>query len=797
MANQLSIEFLHDSLREYFAGEWLHQPAAPYWLNRLDERLGSYHSWAEPMYLMSGLLKEGALTQLARWCSDWRNNPYGLDHLAEHLYQLAIAHPDTDKQEEFRQKLYNLISDDTYLDRKSYVIKAVSPVLSDIHLALNLALEEDDIVKITRFGRCYVQRKESSKREIEKIPEWIAEDDYERALDIVRLLHQDNVKFVGLLWIARLILDKGDSDKAKQIISEALEIARVEYAGDLEPIVLYALEGLIDAGMVDEAAEVIRRRGSDGLARVSGSYAELICKIETAEEAGKLLKIALKLMAGLEATDRADALKGFLHEIAEGKHAWCEVVPLQVIGICDRIVVPLAKIKAWGWVASALTRLGDIEHANTIFAQALDRVEGIEQEENKYEAYKSIALAFAQTGQFERTKQIVESIVDREAHDETLSLIASTLAQAGAFQDALQMTKRIEVPLAKSKTLTTIALALAKAGYKYQAIFAQALQTAREISSIPVRSEALREIAISFSQAKEFDGALQIVEGIEDNSVKIEALSVIAAALSKVGNESQAKAVFNHALQKAREIPGASFKIEAFRTIALALGQAGKSDDALQVVENIEDASSKIETLKEISSALAQTGNFAQALQMNAGFGGDSVMSESLHGIASSFAKMGEFAQVLQVADEIAQESSITESLKEIALALAQKREFDRSLQLADEIEDGLVKSQVLGLIYVALVNASEHQYAQKVLTEVRHIAMENPDIKDAVFSTIASVLTQAEEFDQALQIAEEIGTPTVKAEALNTIASALAQAGDDSQAKEVFFQILQLALFR
>ncbi len=128
--------------------------------------------------------------------------------------------------------------------------------------------------------------------------------------------------------------------------------------------------------------------------------------------------------------------------------------------------------KAFSDIAEAIAKTGEKQKAVSIFNQALQTAQRIENAHLRLSALSSITINMAGAGLSNRAFQLATTIENAYLRSLTLSYIAVAIARSGekqkaigTFNQALQVAQRIKDADSHSSALFLIATAMAKAGF--------------------------------------------------------------------------------------------------------------------------------------------------------------------------------------------------------------------------------------------------------------------------------------------------------------------------------------------
>jgi len=302
--------------------------------------------------------------------------------------------------------------------------------------------------------------------------------------------------------------------------------------------------------------------------------------------------------------------------------------------------------------AAALAEM-EPQFVSDVFAQALQSVEKLAYLDRD-SAFKDLASAAAQAGNFNLALQIAEKMINFYEKSSVLKDIASAAAQAGMKSQFIAdvFAQALKTAGTHSPSLTDLASAAAQAGMDPQLVsdvFAQALQTAEKTRSVILKSYYLKKVASAMAQAGKVKAAFSIAEKIKSNDEKASAFTNIASAAAQAGMESQfVTDVFNQALQTAKKIWNNNHRSSALTNIASAAAQAGMETHfvynvfvrALQAAKKIGNDFDKSFVLENITTAVVQAGIINQIITLARSIKGKGARATALVRIALAIVQL-------------------------------------------------------------------------------------------------------------------------------------------------------------
>ncbi len=303
------------------------------------------------------------------------------------------------------------------------------------------------------------------------------------------------------------------------------------------------------------------------------------------------------------------------------------------------------------------------------------------------------------------------------------------------------------------------------------------------------QKQILQQIINALIDDGEFNQALDIINTNEIDEQQTPHLKRFIAV--RAAHEGE----FAFAQKLANSLENEDLKIGALGEIAISLAEAGKTQEALQIIQALpEEFNSKMRILGTVASSLATQGEIESALEI----------SQSLDPSKQAvlLAETGALEDAFQLAESL-KEVEKTETLGSMAIALAKGGEFDQGIELAKS----LPKSSFQGFVLLRIVNSlTEAEQWTKAL-EVAQLIQDDYSKEDTLtdvpsgigsfatrneaFFQIAMDLKEAGKLDQALQVARSIDDESdnyhrYRSSALESIAVEYAIAGKFDKALEI-----------
>ena len=446
------------------------------------------------------------------------------------------------------------------------------------------------------------------------------------------------------------------------------------------------------------------------------------------------------------------------------------------------------------------------------------------------EALVHVAIAIAESGDFEQVMEVVRTIKDERAS----ATIAHFLSERGDLKQALEVAQTIKDASLKADALRSIVLFSTKGGD-----FTQALEVARMIKDEKRRADPMRSIVSALIEAEDFKQALEVVQTIKNVRFKGNALKEIALSQIKTGDKQQSLATLKQALEVIQTVKDERATSDVRALIALVLSERGDLKQALEVAKTIKDARSKAKVLREIALVQIKAGDKQQSLvTLNqyleiirtfkyarrldiavpppATEKFDDIDRIDLDDIKAALSNepgkppgtttkavdLSDIAPTLvtTITQTIKDDLHKANTLREIARFLAEAGDRQQALTTFKQTAKAaqLIKAYIRrGMLNVNVVpplpgDKEAQRYTEVIVGDDSMVGNLNP--RDALLRSIVSDLAGEGHIKEALELARSFKDGKNKAEALIDIARFLAKAGDRQQALATFKQAAEAA---
>jgi len=493
----------------------------------------------------------------------------------------------------------------------------------------------------------------------------------------------------------------GKSEQAVKILNQVLPLAEANpnECFKANPLVKVAL-GYIQAGqeakgkqLLKEAIQIARTQTATGCSRSATSPDEsLLNRAKEYAEAG-YYGFAIEIITGMDNPVFTPITMAEVagHYAKAGEDEQATTVLKQALAIAQRNDHALYRTMTLIVIAEHLSQAGQkkqvpqlLEHALKS-ASAIDEAQSGENASMKISQMLRIVKQFAFIGQERRAIELLDqslpkirTLADKRFPLDKISQLIETAAQYAALEQ-------------KNKALST----LAEAQKAAQAI---------AIDEAQIKSDALARVAHAYAELGNFDQARQIARAIENVNARKRAFLGIAIAYGKAGYSDQA-------VKLATSIGN---RDATFRGIVRHYLNSGQYDQAFEIIQqwNFKDM------LSEVAFGYLETGQPERALQITLSI---QPPPDATHkdwrfsAIARGFAKQGKFDQALQLAQAITDKSYKAQALTAIA-----EQYVAREREKKGPIEKIFF---VLTNSYNSLFGSSNKDKASKILDQALQVA--------------------------------------------------------------------------
>jgi molybdopterin-guanine dinucleotide biosynthesis protein A len=405
------------------------------------------------------------------------------------------------------------------------------------------------------------------------------------------------------------------------------------------------------------------------------------------------------------------------------------------------------------------------------------------EKENKDGLYKLVAILRKISNKYKE--------YDRNYnHNREYSLrsIAVAFAQIGEFEHALATVNEIEsedyyaATDSKEDALCKITSFMADVGDKngLEKILAM-LETVRFPGVLCV------SLAHAFAEVHEFEQALTVAERIGDELKEANAFIYIAQKMIQAGHKTNINQVF----ARTKMITSEYWRAKVRTEISQALAQAGELEMALQATVGIGEEEAKAETLSCIIHEFAQVGKFEYAISVLELIQQEEVKSRTLIQLIPLLAKetdktiLDQLLTMVKTLNEYYRVKALIILLPEI-VQLDHKNGLNQAIEVVQQmIEAKYDQFEILSAIAQSLINQGDRSSFNQAL----ELAEMVEDLQPALFAKIAPSLVNTKDKSvlyEALLKIEGMQDEIHKTEILTCVAQGFAQLGDKAGLNQI-----------
>ena len=342
----------------------------------------------------------------------------------------------------------------------------------------------------------------------------------------------------------------------------------------------------------------------------------------------------------------------------------------------------------------------------------------------------------------------------------------------------------------------------------------------------------LSKIAVQYASIGDFEQALNLVQAIQKERPKVETIIAIAEFYVEEGEKQLALETVSEAVDLAQNAEGKLLKDELFFSITniylkvidsyLEVEEKKLASEfallALQYIENIEEELPKRYLLSKLAPQLSAVGKVEEALATTnqlditqdernriweqiaisaAGFGkveeglkiaqnlGENRRNYTILQIAIKLASNGQFDQSMKIARNFQVNQGLV--IANIAKQYIKQGEMNQAISKVQNIEDYCSRSEAFYELSLLLVE-EEYDLALQIADNI-----EATNIKSHALQAVALKLVQVEKYEPAKIVIQSIEIPKDKADAFIEVSRSLIEAGKSEQASEFLSQALEI----
>ncbi|GEM_PF-1423957 len=443
--------------------------------------------------------------------------------------------------------------------------------------------------------------------------------------------------------------------------------------------------------------------------------------------------------------------------------------------------------------------------AEYLLCQPEQEIEGIQLYSRVYEialsledravqtgALSDLAQALIHAGYLDRAQSVAVSIADSDKWAEALNALCAAYGERNDWKQAEDVAHEIPVGEGRVRALSDLAarLELVHEKEKAGALWHEASAIIPTVADGSQRDRASYHLALSFIRAKECERAEAVVNSIDTNAEKIDALCQLALSFTQEGLVARAEKAWQEAWMLIRE---AEERDKAYVVYAIRRAQAGFHNEAETIAKGrIREPVEKIAVFSSLASDLVRKGlwDYSQhiigliAEQYDFTDVAPSMLDTILIRLSSELAHYEQWAQAQETAHAIPGREARCRALMGVVSELARA---GQSVMAQDTWKEALalcmaqtdaVQSSVAGILVSVLVDAGQVERAQQVIA-----TLPDKQTSESVIKEMAIALARAGRIAEAHEIANTTINPQSKASIQESIALAQMNAGQFEQA--------------
>jgi len=640
----------------------------------------------------------------------------------------------------------------------------------------------------------------------------------ERAISMARLRKRPEDRVEGLLAIYEAQRAQGTADV--RLVNEPIAIIRQLPRGNYTQmsssgIFHQIVSVLCEIGSYDLALTLLRE---DVLGLSHSSASEILTAMF---QAGRQNDALAALNEIKDEYERKRAIVDLANLLEKSDLPTDTDVGHELLADARRLEDPIYRRETLQKIASVLRLKGEtnVEPVLEEAVAATFTISIIEGYNSRSAQLESLVTDFVEVGALSRAWELTHEISDPEKRIDALQTIATRLAEQGdtraeaAFEEALAVVRTFKPNRSfdyRSNPLVPLVTKLLNSGF-----ISRALELAPEIQHETERIQIFCDAAVALARTNDpkatevFTAALDYAASLTSPWNRVFALGEISTAMQLVGDsrvESILLEVYTLWHKANDENAKETVHRVKYRTISTLL-DAKHFDHALRCAERLE-ADEKAESLIEIYNVLSQAGDaradeiLSQALSATNELQDDTSYHNTriIEHMVSVLEKAGLYSAALQVADKIPSKTRWLSARLPILAALGESGDvrfetlmtetFISALDIETDWDYSSSQEEVLNWLRKA-----GHPVVESIYTRLYERVTRNEPLGNAapVLGVVAQALSQAGDFELALNLARSITNPRNQPSVLSFIANSILESGDSAFADTIFTEAVSV----
>lgn len=309
----------------------------------------------------------------------------------------------------------------------------------------------------------------------------------------------------------------------------------------------------------------------------------------------------------------------------------------------------------------------------------------------------------------------------------------------------------------------------------------------------------LSDVAFTYIKMQDYEKVQYVADMINGSSAynRCNVLAYIAIELNKKGQTKQALEI----LSQACEIVKTTKDQSDLTCIIGAYIKIQQPEKASQMVDMVENVLEKSDLLRNIAISYAKSKEYEKAIQVANTIGYTKRKCETLIEIATQIINSGQKDKATEIITQVMSVDRIDLDIKDWNTILCditgyyvQSKNIQKAIETANAIEEYSSRVICLTNISVELAKNGQRNDSLKILSQACEVANKSQEDHDRLLAILSSDYLQIQEYEKAIQLANEIKDTLKKADMLIEIAIQYNKINEDNKASEVFYQAVQIA---
>ena len=380
-------------------------------------------------------------------------------------------------------------------------------------------------------------------------------------------------------------------------------------------------------------------------------------------------------------------------------------------------------------------------------------------------------------------------------------VVVRKLVNEGEFEEAIRKAKGIENKHEKSMTFCMIAEAMIYEGREEEAIslLNEAFEIAEEIEDEFSQSLSVSKIAFTTAIAGKIEEALKMASNIEAPSERVYAMVRISQLLKDGDGIERARKILEEAERITEEMHDGIWKFISIKTVAYAFADIGEADKALNLMEYAKNMAEKFDeedasvAYTSIAQFMIELGRSNEAMELI-----ENIREEyDKAWLLSDVAYVKEDVNLLKKAVKIARKMeptyekvSVMSKIASITAELGKRKDADElikeCIKILEELEHKMEKAMAMAVISHAMFENGDDRY-KDVMNKSMEIAKKLEGFeKEYAYPLIARALIEIGKIEDTVNFINDIENEEIRAAVYISIANDLIEEGREKDAMKI-----------